>query len=492
MQRTGSSYTDGLDDGRRIFLDGKPIERVAEHPAYRNAVKSIAGLYDFQARSENQERMTFVSPATGDRVSRMWQLPRSYEDLVYRRGALVAWAETHFGFMGRSPDHVASTIAAFYMGSEVYAPHGAARVDAVREYYEFARDRDLYLSYVIIDPQGDRSKSRSEEGNADLTVSVCDEDSDGITLKGAKMLGTGAVLSDEVLVSTLRPMKDGEEKWAFTAMLPINANGLKILSRRSYEQSATSRFDYPLSTRFDENDAIIYFDEVKVPWERVFVNGDIQVQYAQWHGTPAHSYQNYQAEIRLMVKLRFLVGLARRITETIGTINFPQVTETLGALSSELKVIEAFVQAMELKGWRYGEYYLPDRELLYASQVQSQQLYPRVVQVLRELSGGGVIMLPSSASDFDEPDVASIVDRTQYSPATDSRGRVKLFKLVWDAIGSEFASRHTQYEMFYSGPRVVTTGMAYRTFDWASADELVQRCLDSYPTPGEPPSGNAS
>ena len=483
MARTGSQFLRNLDDGRAVYLDGKRVERVTDHPAFQNAARSVARLYDVQNEPGNRERMTFASPKTGERVNRMWQLPTSYEELVLRREALVAWAETHFGFMGRSPDHVASTLSAFYMGSALYEAHGAARAAAVRDYYEYARDRDLYLSYVIIDPQGDRSKSRGEGGNADLTVSVCDEDAEGITLRGAKMLGTGAVLSDEILVSTLRPMKEDEGKWAFTAMLPMNAPGLKILSRRSYEAAATSEFDYPLSARFDENDALIYFDEVKVPWERVFVNGDIRTQFAQWHDTPAHSYQNYQAEIRLMVKLRFLVGLARRITETTASINFPQVVETLGELTSQLQVIEAFVSAMEVKGWRYGPYYLPDRELVYASQVQSQALYPKIIHTLRELAGGGMIMLPSSVADFADPELASLIARSQYSPAVDSTGRVKLFKMAWDAVGSEFGSRHTQYEMFYSGPRVVTTGMAFRTFDWDRATSLVDRCLARYDLP---------
>ena len=259
MPRTGGNFREALDDGRTIHLDGKRLEGVCGHPAFRNAIESIANLYDYQARPENLERMTFEPSGNGARVSRMWQLPTNYAELVERRRALIMSAETHFGYMGRSPDHVASTISAFYMGSDVYESHGAARVSAVRDYYEYARDHDLYLSYVIIDPQGDRSKSRSEAGNADLTVSVVDEDSEGITLRGAKMLGTGAVLSDEILVSTLRPMNEGEERWAFTAMLPINAKGLKFLSRRSYEMEASSVFDYPLASRFDENDSLLYF-----------------------------------------------------------------------------------------------------------------------------------------------------------------------------------------------------------------------------------------
>ena len=487
MPRSGSQFLQSLDDGRAIYIDGGLVSKVVGHPAFGGAARSIANLYDMQAAPENLERMTFASPKTGDRVSRMWQLPTTYEELVARREALTAWAETHFGYMGRSPDHVASTLAGFYMGSEIYEEHGAERAQAVRDYFEYARDRDLYLSYVIIDPQGDRSKSSGGGGNADLTVSICDEDADGLTLRGAKMLGTGAVLSDEILVSTLRPMKDGEEKWAFTAMLPMNAPGLKILSRRSYEAAATSDFDYPLSARFDENDALIFFDDVKVSWDRVFVNGDVRTQFAQWHSTPAHSYQNYQAEIRLMVKLRFMVGLARRITETTASINFPQVVEKLGELSAQLQVIEAFVLAMEVKGWRFGEYYLPDRELLYASQVHSQSLYPKIVHTLRDLAGGGMIMLPSSVEDFADPELASLIGRSQYSPVVDSIGRVKLFKLAWDAVGSEFGSRHSQYEMFYSGPKVVTTGMAFRTFDWDRATAIVDRCLESFDLPDRVP-----
>ena len=152
MGRTGADYLRDIEDGRTVHLNGARLATITDHPAYRGAARSVANLYDFQSESENLGQMTFESPKTGTRVSRMWQLPTSYQELVARREALVGLAETHFGFMGRSPDHVASTISGFYMGSAVYEEHGAERVQAVRDYYEYARDRDLYLSYVIIDP----------------------------------------------------------------------------------------------------------------------------------------------------------------------------------------------------------------------------------------------------------------------------------------------------------------------------------------------------
>ena len=184
-----------------------------------------------------------------------------------------------------------------------------------------------------------------------------------------------------------------------------------------------------------------------------------------------------------MVKLRFLLGLARRIAETIGTTAFGSVQQTLGELAADAAMIEAFVHGMEAKGAFYGPYFVPDRGLLYAAQVQAQRLYPRMVTTIRELAGGGMLMVPSSVADFGEPEIARLITRTQRSAAGDSVDRVKLMKLAWDALGSEFASRHVQYEMFYSGPRTTTSGMAYRTCDWAGATGALDRMLNSYDLP---------
>jgi len=483
VPKSGADHLRSLVDGRCVLLDGGRVASVSDHPAFHNACRSIAGLYDYQCAPANLERMTFEVPGTGRRVSRAWELPTSYEALVRRRQALTEWAELHHGFMGRSPDHVASTIGAMFMGQDVYDRHGGGRSGAVRDYYEYASNNDLYVSYVIIDPQGDRSKGTSEAQNASLAVAIVDEDAGGITVRGSKMLGTGAILSNEVMVTTLRPLKPDESRYAFTAIVPLGQKGVKLLSRRSYEQAATSGFDYPLSTRFDENDALLYFDDCRISWDRVFVHRDPAAQLAQWHETPAHSYQNYQACIRLMVKLRFLLALARRIAETIGTTAFGSVQQTLGELAADAAMIEAFVHGMEAKGALYGPYFLPDRGLLYAAQVQAQRLYPRMVTTIRELAGGGMLMLPSSVADFANLEIAHIIERTQRSAAGDSVDRVKLMKLAWDALGSEFASRHVQYEMFYSGPRSTTAGMAYRTCDWTGAAGALDRMLDSYHSP---------
>lgn len=481
MIKTGNQHIAMLRDGREVYLDGKRVTDVTSHPAFRNSIRSYANLYDFQAQPGNVDKMTFQPAGTDRRVSRIWELPTSYSQLVERRQMLEAWTELHYGFMGRSPDHVASCISGMYMGIDVFEQADPARAGALRDYYRYARDNDLFLTYVIVNPQANQSKSAHEQEDKYLAVGIVDQDAEGITVRGAKMLATSGIMANEVFCSCIQPLREGDEMYALSFAVPMNARGLKVMSRKSYEANATSVFDNPLASRFDENDAVLYFDDVKVPWERIFVAGDVGLCAKQFHATPAHVHQNYQCQVRLMVKLRFLVGLAHRITEINGTNSFPQVREMLGQLAAEAGMVEAWVYGMEAKGQvgKHG-YFVPDRSMLYGSQVVTQQLYGKVLATLRELAGGGMIMLPSSIEDFANPSLAGIIAKTQKSPVCSPEERVKFFKLAWDAVGSEFASRHNQYEMFYAGATFVTKGHAYRTYDWQNASGLVDSMLGSY------------
>lgn len=483
MVKDGRTYLASLKDDRSIYIDGRAVEDVTVDPAFANAVASAAALYDYQADPAHIESMTFRSPSSGDQVSRGWQLPRNYRELVERRQALEQWAKLTCGMVGRSPDHVASTLAGLRMGLSAFRDYDPKRAKALEDYFTYARDRDLFLSYVIINPQSDKGKSAGEQPDPHLVASIVDEDKEGITVRGAKMLATSGVMANELLVSGFQALQTGDEAYAFTAVVPLGVKGLTLMSRRSYEQNATSTFDYPLSARFDENDAVVYFDDVKIPWDRVFVFKDVKMAQSQWHDTRAHVFQNYQCMIRLMVKLKFLLGLARKVAETNNIINFPQVRETLGLLAAKVNNIEALVVAMEAAGEEFGSYFVPNRTMLCTAQVIAQTTYPEIVEAIRTLSGGGLIMVPSSYADFENPKTQQIIRKTQRSPITTSEERVKLMKLTWDAVGSEFGSRHLQYEMFYSGPTFVTRGNSYRFFDWGGVKGFVEDFMGSYELP---------
>ncbi|PLZ02845.1 4-hydroxyphenylacetate 3-monooxygenase [Burkholderia sp. WAC0059] len=474
--RTGKDYVEALRDGRNVYIDGARVDDVTTHPAFRNTVASFANLYDFQARPENQALMTIASPGNGRRVSRAWDLPTDHAGLVTRRRALEASLRLHHGFLGRSPDHLATTLSGMVMGIEIFRRHDARRAQALADYFAHARDNDLFVSYAIQNPQADKTRTASTQAR-DLVARVIREEEAGIVVSGAKMLGTSSIMADELLVANIQPLRPGEERYAFSCAVPSATPGLHFLSRRSYEQAAASRFDHPLSSRLDENDAIVYFDEVRMPWHRVFLLGDIEAARRQWSDTPAHVYQNYQAQIRLSVKLQFLAGLAHRIAETTGSIDIPQVKGQIGRLAAQATLVEGLVSGMEAAALRVGDYVVPNAAMLYAAQTLTQELYPAFIQTIREISGGGLIMLPSSAADFENPAIAAMIDATQVSSATDSLGRVRLFKLAWDAIGSEFASRHLQYEMFYAGSAYVNHGNMYRHYDWPAALGQVDAAL---------------
>ncbi len=486
--KNAAEHIASLRDGRSVHIEGERVEDVTTHPAFAQSVATAASLYDYQADPANAEVMTFESPTSGRRVNRAWQMPESYEDLVTRREALVAWAEQHGGFMGRSPDHLASAVTGQLMGLEVFEAYDPARAKAFWDYYVYARDSDLYLTYVIINPQVDRSKAAVDLESDDPMLRIVDEDSTGITVRGAKMLGTSSIMANEVFVAHLQPLRADEVDYAFCCALPMATRGLEVLSRRSYEARAGSEFDDPLAARYDENDALLYFDDVKVPWDRIFVHRDPDMCRRQFHDTPGHIYQNYQAQIRLTVKLKFLVGLARQITEIIGTVKIPSVVESLGRLAARAAQVESMLWGTEAKGSYWGKYFVPDRHAVYAAQTLTQELYPEMITTLRELAGGALIMLPSAAADFADPRLAGIIASVQHSAdGRSERERVKLLKLAWDAIGTEFAGRHVQYEMFYAGAQFVTRGHSFRTYDWEAAGRLVDTVADRYELDGSLP-----
>lgn len=479
--KNAAEHIESLKDDRAVYLDGKLVEDVTTHPAFRHSIQTAANLYDYQADPANHELMTFESPTNGRRVNRAWQMPESYEDLVTRRKALVAWGEQHGGFMGRSPDHLASAVTGQLMGLDIFEEYDTDRAKAYWDYYVHSRDNDLFLTYVIINPQVDRSKAASELKNDDPMMKIVDEDSEGVTVRGAKMLGTSSIMANEVFVAHLQPLKPDEEDYAISFGIPMATKGLKVLSRKSYEQHSVSEFDNPLASHYDENDALMYFDDVKVPWDRIFVHRSPEMCRRQFHDTPGHIYQNYQAQIRLSVKTKFLVGLARHICETIGTINMPPVQDTLGKMAAQAAQVESMMWGMEAKGSFWGKYFVPDRHAVYGAQTLTQELYPEMINTLRELAGGALIMLPSSAADFGNPEMTDVIKSVQVSadgkPETE---RVKLMKLAWDAVGSEFGGRHTQYEMFYAGAQFVTRGHSFRMYDWDKARSLVDTITDRY------------
>src|SRR6476661_8027619 len=380
--RTGSEYLRSLNDGRQVFVDGECVKDVTTHRAFREAVRSIARLYDIAAAPEMRERMTFVSPKTGEPVLRAYQIPRSHADLRARRLFSETWAEATFGLMGRTPDHVAGFFCGYAATPGVLAAGGQRFADNVVAFYEHMRDNHLYASYAIVPPQIDRSKPAHKQSDPALYAGVVKERDDGIVISGAQQLATGGALSDWLQLSCIHPLQPGDENYANNVAVPINAPGLKLYPRRPFALHADNSFDYPLSSRFDESDSYVVFDDVFVPWEHVFIYRNIELTRDQWFKTPSHIYGNHQAQVRYVTKLRFMMGLAQRMVEMIGSVGSPAVQIAMGELASLATIYEAMLLAHETNAPIIDGVVWPSRVTLYAAMAMQSEFNGRMLEMI--------------------------------------------------------------------------------------------------------------
>ena len=465
-----------------MFLNGEEVTDVTTHPAFREAARSLAALFDIAADPANRSRMTFTSPSSGEPVLRCWQIPRGADDLAKKRAFYEAWSERTFGLMGRTPDHVAGFFTGYAAKPSVIARGGKQYADNLLRFFERMREHHQYLSYVIVPPQIDRSKPAHKQADPTLYAGVVSERDDGIVLAGAQQLGTAAIFSDWLQVSCITPLQPGDEAYAINVAVPINAPGLKLYSRRAFALQATNSFDYPLSGRFDETDALAVMDNVFVPWEQVFVYRNIEVCRAQWWETPAHVYGNHQAQTRYATKLRFMMGLAQRLNEMTGNAGNPAVNITMGELAALAQTVESMLAAQEALATVDDEGVLwPSRATLYAVMALQSEMFPRMIDLIREMAGGSLIVQPSSAADFANPQMAADIERYMHSPNASARERIALMRLAWDFIGTEFGGRHQQYEKFYGGASFLVKQNMYRTYDFKRATALVDAALKLAP-----------
>jgi 4-hydroxyphenylacetate 3-monooxygenase len=478
--RAGRQYLEGLRDDRRVYLGGERVRDVTKHPAFATAVQTVACLYDIALDTTSD--MSYSPPDAGGslRANKVFMIPRSGDDLKARRLASTRWAQATQGFFGRGPDHVAGFLAGFASAPEVFARLG----DNVVRYYRRVRDDDLYVTYVIIPPHVDRSKIGRGQAEAYIQVGVVAEKDDGIIVRGSQKLGTGTAISDELFVSCMVPQKPGDEDYALSFAIPVASPGLKLYPRRPYAAAQTSAYDYPLSTRFDETDSLAVFDDVFVPWERVFVYRDVELTRSQFFLTPAHVLGNSQAQVRLVVKMQFIAGVGRKIAAISKTDTNPQVVDMLGDLAFLAACVEGMVLAAE-SNYRLDArgVAVPDPRFLYTMMGQQAELYPRSLHLLRLLTTSGVIQLPDSYLDMIHPETAADIERYVQSSGFSSEEHIKLYRLAWDLIGSEFASRHLQYEMFYAGAPSVSKAHAVRNYRYDEAVAQVDQFLAGYSLP---------
>ena len=485
MLRSGAEHLEMLRDGRVIYIGSEKVDDVTTHPAFRNAAQTVAAIYDMKADSALRDEMSFEED--GGRYSMYYLRPKSREDLMRRMNAHQRISDLTYGMFGRSPDHVASFVTGMAMdASALTPPYG--HPENLLKYYHFARENDIYTVYAVLPPQAARNPEFYQRQNLPVpSLQVVGEDDDGLIISGMKMLATGAVLANEIWIGNVLPLAADQKTQAITCAVPCNAPGLSLWSRKPMESQCSSEFDSPLSYRFDETDAMLMCDRVKVPWERVFVHDDALLSRDIYVTTPSHSFGNHQSNVRYWSKMRLIVGLAAKITAATGADQVPVVKETLGRLAAHEAMISAMVhgQINAYEEWPGGEngYVCYNRRMVYAALEWCTQGYSDIVDDLRELIGGGVFQMPADISVLKDEELAKSFATYWQTPQAGAIDRMKLFKLSWDVVGSEFAGRHQQYEKFYAGASFIIRNHSFREADWADLNGVVEKLMSSYDVP---------
>lgn len=482
---TGDEYLESLRDGRSVYLNGELVSDVTEHPAFRNSARSIARLYD--ALHDPEQRELLLGEDRHGIVTHKFFMPSySPTELMAARDAIAAWARLSYGFMGRSPDYKASFMATLGAAPDFYSPFTSTAESWYRRYAEQA----LFLNHILINPPIDRNREVHEV--EDVYLHAVRERDDGIVVRGAKMLGTASALTHATFVAqnTATTLEKGKaEAYALVFIAPMDTPGMKLISRRSFEAAAESPWDNPLSSRFDENDAMVIFDDAFIPWENVLVYRDVDKATGFYAASGFMNRYTLQAGTRLAIKLDFMCGLLSQALEANGSDGFRGVQAQLGELMGWGSLMWALTSALALDPEEGpGGMKIPKLEYAVLVRLFGAMAWPKVEETVGDLLGGSPLVIPSSYRDMRSDELRPYIERYYRGSTSSAHDRIKLFKLLWDAVGSEFGSRHTLYERNYGGsPELVRLNVLQFARARGRLDEMksmVASCMAEYDLDG--------
>jgi 4-hydroxyphenylacetate 3-monooxygenase oxygenase component len=441
--RTGAQYINALRDGRQVWHAGRRIDDVTTHSGFSGTIKTLADMYDRQHRPEYQDIMTFVRD--GERISYSYLPPRNAEQLALKRRNIEFWAEHTFGQMGRYPEFVAELVIGLLDWTHVIEKTNKQWAENARAYYRYVSQNDLCLTHALTDQYYDRTKRVSEQEDPDLILHVVGETKEGPVLRGLRTLATLAPVSDEVLVYPNRPRDPDEPDYAVAFAIPMNTPGLKILCRDLYAENADPE-RYPLTTRFDEVDAALIFDDVVVPWERLFVYRDAKLL----SGIPyIHTWGQYSTMLRLVTKLEAFLGVAQLLTQYAKRQTIASSQLLLSSLMQDIEILRSCIRVGELRGYMSpGGTWAP--LLSPAYRVHSIEASDRAERTMEGLLTS-TLMLSGGASDLANGEIGPFVERYFRGGAPSTKEHLRLMAVAADMVMSPFGKRSQLYERLQSG-----------------------------------------
>jgi 4-hydroxyphenylacetate 3-monooxygenase len=485
---TGAEYLDSLRGPREIWIYGERVKDLTTHPAFRNPARMIARLYDALHDPTHRAVLTCeTDTGSGGYTHKFFRAPTSAADLVGARDAIATWARLTYGWMGRSPDYKAAFLATLGANADFYAPYQ----ENARRWYQTSQEQVLFLNHALTNPPVDRHRPPDEV--ADVYVHVEKETDAGLIVSGAKVVATGSALTHYNFVALLGFVPTKQKEFSPTFIAAMDTPGVKLICRPSYAMTAEvmgSPFDYPLSSRLDENDAILVFDQALVPWENVFIYEDVDKANTFFPHSGFFPRAMLQGCTRLAVKLDFIAGLLLKAAAAVGTTEVRNVQASAGEVIAWRNLFWGLSDAMARTPVPWvGATMLPNPEYAQAYNLFSTVAYPRVKELIESILASGLIYLNSHAVDFQTPELRPYLDKyLRGSDGSNAVERIKLMKLLWDALGTEFGGRHELYERNYAGDseriRVQTLQAALASGQAEHFKGFAEQCMAEYDLDG--------
>ncbi|MDP4105931.1 MAG: 4-hydroxyphenylacetate 3-monooxygenase, oxygenase component [Bacillota bacterium] len=459
----GKDFIDRLNKlENEIWFDGEKInEKISEHPAFKGVLKAKASLYDLQNEPALKKEMTFFLPDKEEPVGLSYLQPKTKEDLKKRRKMMEHWAKITHGMMGRSPDYMNTVVMSFASSSAILKDRENCFPENILSLYERAMEHDLSFTHTFITPQVNRSQVYLGFSNEPISAKVVDRNEKGLVIKGARLLATQGGLTDEVLVfSAPRVFFDPSEAFAFS--ISSNTKGLKFICREPFV-GGDSSFNHPLSSRYEEMDSIVVFDNVLVPWDRVFYYDNVEAATDFLLQSSFYQFAYHQVVTRQIVKTEFTLGVAQLIVKTINVGEYQHIQEKLSEIIIGLETMKALLEKSEndaeLDEWGYM------RPSMIPLQVASNifpKIYPRFSEIIQLIGASGMVSLPTEKAFGSE--IRAELDQYLQADSMNAVDRVKLFRLAWDLTMSSFGTRQTQYERYFFGDPVKLSSNLYRNY----------------------------
>ena len=479
--RTGAEYVTGLRErAADVYISGEKVADVTRHPAFAGGLHTVAGLLDMQHDPALRDDMTYPSPSTGDPVGLSFIMPRNADDLARRRKMMRNWAKFSCGMMGRTPDFLNVAVMSMAAAADYSGQNRPEFKQNILDYYEYIRENDIVMTHTLVNLQRSRSVGATPfDDRTEVALSVVKETDAGIVVRGARVLATLGPLSDEIAVypaRTRRVPAGDEGKYAFGFAIPCNTDGLKFQCRDTVDLGR-SHFDHPAGSRFEEMDAIVFFDDVLVPWERVFLYNDVTLCNQWGERTNRNAHTGHQVVTKNVVKCEFMLGLATLMVDTLGSGELPATQQLIAEIIENLEITRALLAASEaqasLDEWGI---FCPDYRPLLVARKKMIEMYPRMAEILHFLGSSSLMALPAEA-DLSGP-LAEDIHRYMDTDAATAEERIRLFRLAWDVSCSAFGSRQTLYERYFGGDGARNAALLYQIYDRSAQRDMVEEFLN--------------